>query len=70
MISTGGCGGFTLDAVRTADAGSDPATTIAVWEQKNFSRLSRARATLDETADAGSLDPATLSIAVRALARL
>jgi glutamate dehydrogenase len=39
---------ITLDAVRTADAGSDPATTIAVWEQKNFSRLSRARATLDE----------------------
>ena len=61
---------ITLDALRTGNAGSDPATTIAAWEQENSSRLSRARTTLDEISDAGSLDLATLSVAVRALARL
>jgi len=61
---------ITLDALRTGDLGADPATTIAAWEQENSSRLSRARATLDEISDAGSLDLATLSVAVRALARL
>lgn len=33
-------------------------------------RLSRARATLNEISDPGNLDLATLSVAVRALARL
>ena len=61
---------ITLDALHTGDLGADPATTIAAWEQENSSRLSRARATLDEISDAGSLDLATLSVAVRALARL
>jgi glutamate dehydrogenase len=61
---------ITLHALHTADVGIDPATTIAVWEQKNSSRLSRGRATLNEISEAGSLDLATLSVAVRALARL
>jgi len=61
---------ITLDALHTGDVGVDPATTIAAWEQENSSRLSRARPTLEEMSHAGSLDLATLSIAVRALARL
>jgi glutamate dehydrogenase len=61
---------ITLDALRTGNVGGDAATTIAAWERENFSRLSRARATLDEISDAGSLGLATLSVAVRALARL
>jgi len=43
---------------------------IAQWERENSSRLSRARATLDQISDAARLDLATLSVAVRALARL
>jgi glutamate dehydrogenase len=61
---------ITLDALHTADVGLDPATTIMRWEQKNSSRLSRAQATLDEIPDAGNQNLATLSVAVRALARL
>ncbi|MGH3817964.1 MAG: NAD-glutamate dehydrogenase domain-containing protein, partial [Pseudonocardiaceae bacterium] len=61
---------ITLDALRTGDVGLGPEPTIAAWEQKNSARLSRARATLEEISDAGSLDLATLSVAVRALARL
>ncbi|MGH3889078.1 MAG: NAD-glutamate dehydrogenase [Pseudonocardiaceae bacterium] len=61
---------ITLEALHTGDIGINPATTIARWEQANSSRLSRARAILDEISDAGSLDLATLSVAVRALTRL
>ncbi|MGH3571623.1 MAG: hypothetical protein ACRDUW_07320, partial [Pseudonocardiaceae bacterium] len=61
---------ITLDALHTGDVGVDPATTIAAWERRNSARLSRARATLNEISDAGNLDLATLSVAVRALARL
>ncbi len=61
---------ITLDALHTGDATTDPATTIAAWERRNSARLSRARATLNEISDAGNLDLATLSVAVRALARL
>jgi glutamate dehydrogenase len=61
---------ITLDALHTGDVGTDPATTIAAWERRNFARLSRARATLNEISDAGNLDLATLSVAIRALARL
>jgi glutamate dehydrogenase len=43
---------------------------IARWEQASSSRLARARAILDEISEAGSLDLATLSVAVRALTRL
>ncbi len=61
---------ITLHALHTAGAGADPATAIARWEQENSARLSRARAILDEVSDAGSPSLATLSVAVRALARL
>jgi glutamate dehydrogenase len=61
---------ITLDALHTGDVGVDPATTIAAWERRNSARLSRARATLNEISDPGNLDLATLSVAVRALARL
>ena len=61
---------ITLEALHTGDGEVDPGTTIARWEQANSSRLSRARAILDEISDAGSLDLATLSVAVRALTRL
>ena len=61
---------ITLDALHTGDVGTDPATTIAAWERRNSARLSRARATLNEISDPGNLDLATLSVAVRALARL
>jgi glutamate dehydrogenase len=61
---------ITLDALHTGDLGVAPAAVIASWEQKNSSRLSRARATLDEISDTENLDLATLSVAVRALARL
>jgi len=62
--------GITLHALHVGDVGGAPATVIAQWERENSSRLSRARATLDEISDAASLDLATLSVAVRALARL
>ena len=45
-------------------------TAIAQWEQENSARLSRARATLIDISGEGSSDLATLSVAVRALARL
>jgi glutamate dehydrogenase len=61
---------ITLEALHAGDVGVDPATTIAAWEQENSARLSRARVTLDEISNAGNLDLATLSVAVRALARL
>ncbi len=56
---------ITLDVLRSGDLGVDPAMTIARWEQENASRLSRARATLDEISDDGSLDLPTLSVATR-----
>jgi glutamate dehydrogenase len=61
---------ITQDVLRTGSTGIDPLTAIAQWEQENSSRLSRARATLTEILGAGSFDLATLSVAVRALARL
>jgi glutamate dehydrogenase len=61
---------ITLHALYIGDVGAAPATVIAQWERENSSRLSRARATLHEISDAASLDLATLSVAVRALARL
>ena len=61
---------ITLDALHTGDVGVHPATTIAGWERRNSARLSRARATLNEISDPENLDLATLSVAVRALARL
>ncbi|MGH3828503.1 MAG: NAD-glutamate dehydrogenase, partial [Pseudonocardiaceae bacterium] len=61
---------ITLHALHVGDAEADPATVIAAWERANASRLSRARATLDQISDAASLDLATLSVVVRALTRL
>jgi glutamate dehydrogenase len=62
---------ITLDVLHSGSIGIDPMTAIAQWEQENSARLSRARATLTEISDAGDgLDLATLSVAVRALARL
>ncbi|HET9118146.1 MAG TPA: NAD-glutamate dehydrogenase domain-containing protein, partial [Pseudonocardiaceae bacterium] len=61
---------ITRDALHTGGAGVDSLTAVAQWEQENSSRLSRARAILVDISDAGSLDLATLSVAVRALARL
>ncbi|MGH3720735.1 MAG: NAD-glutamate dehydrogenase [Pseudonocardiaceae bacterium] len=61
---------ITLHALHVGDVGVAPATVIAQWERENSSRLSRARATLGEISDAATLDLATLSVAVRALARL
>jgi glutamate dehydrogenase len=58
---------ITLDVLRGGDAGFDLATTIARWEQENAARLSRARATLDEIRDLGTLDLPTLSVATRAI---
>ena len=59
---------ITLEALHTGDVEVNPETTIARWEQAHFSRLSRARAILEEISDTGSLDLAILSVAVRALA--
>jgi len=59
--------GITLDVLRGGDAGVDLVTTIARWEQENASRRSRARATLEEIADAGSLDLSTLAVATRGI---
>ncbi|MGH3855804.1 MAG: NAD-glutamate dehydrogenase [Pseudonocardiaceae bacterium] len=61
---------ITLHALHVGAAEAAPATVIARWERENASRLSRARATLDQISDAASLDLATLSVAVRALAHL
>ncbi|MGH3796520.1 MAG: NAD-glutamate dehydrogenase [Pseudonocardiaceae bacterium] len=58
---------ITLDVLRSGDTWVDPAMTIARWEQENASRLTRARATLEEIADVGSLDLATLSVATRGI---
>ncbi|MGH3693937.1 MAG: NAD-glutamate dehydrogenase [Pseudonocardiaceae bacterium] len=61
---------ITLDALRTGGIEADPTTTIAQWEQRNYARISRARATLDKIPEPESQDLAILSVAVRALSRL
>lgn len=61
---------ITLHALHVGDPNATPAAVIAQWERENSSRLSRARATLDQISHAARLDLATLSVAVRALARL
>jgi glutamate dehydrogenase len=60
----------TLDAGHAADGKASPMATITRWEEQNSLRLSRARTILTEISHAGDLDLATLSVAVRALARL
>jgi glutamate dehydrogenase len=61
---------ITLDAGHAADGKASPMATIARWEQQNSLRLSRARTILAEISHAGDPDLATLSVAVRTLARL
>ena len=61
---------ITLDAGRAADDKASPMATIARWEQQNSLRLSRAGTILAEISHAGDPDLATLSVAVRTLARL
>ncbi|HEX2299275.1 MAG TPA: NAD-glutamate dehydrogenase domain-containing protein, partial [Pseudonocardiaceae bacterium] len=56
---------ITLDVLRSGDAWAPPEAAIARWEQENASRLTRARSTLEELSDAGSLDLASLSVAAR-----
>ncbi|MGQ0776330.1 MAG: NAD-glutamate dehydrogenase [Pseudonocardiales bacterium] len=61
---------ITLDVLRSGDTQGDPDASIMRWEQQNASRLARARATLEEISDAGSLDLPTLSVATRQILRL
>jgi glutamate dehydrogenase len=61
---------ITRDAAYAGDLRADPVTTITRWEQRNASRLSRARATFADLSRAGDADLATLSVAVRAMRRL
>ena len=56
---------ITLDVLRGSDPGVGVDEEIARWEQENSSRLTRARATLAEIADSGTLDLPTLSVATR-----
>jgi glutamate dehydrogenase len=57
---------ITLDVLRSSGGlWTDPSTTIAWWEQENASRLSRARATLDEISDIADPDLPALSVATR-----
>ncbi|MGH3929869.1 MAG: NAD-glutamate dehydrogenase domain-containing protein, partial [Pseudonocardiaceae bacterium] len=56
---------ITLDVLRNGDARGDPDSLITWWERRNASRLTRARATLEQISDAGSLDLPTLSVATR-----
>ncbi len=61
---------ITLDVLRNGDVQGAPDTLIAWWEQRNASRLARARATLEQISDAGSLDLPTLSVATRQIRSL
>ena len=56
---------ITLDVLRGSDPGVGVDEEIARWEQENSSRLTRARATLAEIADSGTLDLPALSVATR-----
>ncbi|MEC3978435.1 NAD-glutamate dehydrogenase [Amycolatopsis sp. H20-H5] len=56
---------ITLDALRHSDPGTSADEKIAQWEKTNASRLGRARVALDEIAQSGRLDLATLSVAAR-----
>ncbi|MDQ2587482.1 NAD-glutamate dehydrogenase [Saccharothrix yanglingensis] len=56
---------ITIDVLRSGDPGDGPVQKIAEWEQANASRLSRARAALEEINRVSKLDLATLSVAAR-----
>ncbi len=56
---------LTLDVLGGTEPDESADDKIAQWEQTNASRLARARSALREIAAAGTLDLATLSVAVR-----
>jgi len=56
---------LTLDVLGGTEPDESANDKIAQWEQANASRLARARSALREIAAAGTLDLATLSVAVR-----
>ncbi|SDD51751.1 NAD-glutamate dehydrogenase [Actinokineospora iranica] len=56
---------ITLDVLAQSDPDEPAAVKIASWERTNASRLSRARASLQEIRAVGKLDLATLSVAAR-----
>ncbi|MBJ7290504.1 NAD-glutamate dehydrogenase [Williamsia sp.] len=58
---------MTLAVLEVGEPDESPREKIAEWELHNASRLSRARATLDEIALSGHRDLATLSVAARQL---
>jgi glutamate dehydrogenase len=58
---------ITIDVLRTSDPEESPEDKIVQWEETNASRLTRARASLEEIKRSGKLDLATLSVAARQL---
>jgi len=56
---------LTLDVLGGSEPDEATDEKIDQWEQTNSSRLARARSSLTEIAMAGTLDLATLSVAVR-----
>ncbi|RCW45116.1 glutamate dehydrogenase (NAD) [Halopolyspora algeriensis] len=61
---------ITVDVLRTSTPADSPESKIEQWEQANASRLSRARATLEEVRRSGRHDLATLSVAARQLSSM
>ncbi|WP_374727404.1 NAD-glutamate dehydrogenase [Haloactinomyces albus] len=61
---------ITVDVLRTSNPEDGPEVKIAQWEQANASRLSRARASLEEVKRSGRQDLATLSVAARQLSSM
>ncbi|WP_307810967.1 NAD-glutamate dehydrogenase [Tomitella cavernea] len=56
---------LTEDVLRGGEPGEDPPTMIREWESGNTSRIGRARMMLDEIAERGRPDLASLSVAAR-----
>ncbi len=56
-----------IDVLRSSEPDDSPQRKIDRWEDTNASRLSRARASLEEIKRSGRLDLATLSVAARQL---
>ncbi|WP_370947702.1 NAD-glutamate dehydrogenase [Amycolatopsis sp. cg5] len=56
---------ITLDALRHSEPDDTADEKIAQWERTNSARIGRARAALEEIAQSGRLDLATLSVAAR-----
>jgi glutamate dehydrogenase len=58
---------ITVDVLRASDPEDSAEDKVEQWELTNASRLTRARATLEEIKRSGRLDLATLSVAARQL---